>query len=155
MLSDSREGLYAAWVTNKRRRVLGLIEPFQGHGKDAPYAAYFDCFNRQLYFEAHEVLEDLWLSSRESPNQAFYKGLIQVAGAFVHLQKGRLRPAAAVFRLAESNLGRYGPIHERLDVESVLRIVREMLRRLEQERYATNPFTAANAPKLELSGKNL
>ena len=28
---------------------------------DRRYLGYFDCFNRQHYFEAHEVLEALWL----------------------------------------------------------------------------------------------
>src|SRR5688572_33201127 len=58
---------------------------------DPRYQGYFACFNLQQYYEAHDVLEDLWLESRDD-NYLFYKGLIQVAGAFVHLQKQYLRP---------------------------------------------------------------
>ena len=43
-------------------------------------------------------------AQRHTPNDGFYKGLIQLAGAFVHLQKDRLRPAASLFRLAQKYL---------------------------------------------------
>ena len=67
------------------------------------YLGYFELFNAQLFYEAHDVLEELWLPIRREPQGDFYKGLIQLAGAFVHLQKNRLRPAAALFKLARTN----------------------------------------------------
>jgi predicted metal-dependent hydrolase len=43
-------------------------------------------FNAGQYFEAHEAWEAVWLEAeREMRN--FYQGLIQVAAAFVHLQR--------------------------------------------------------------------
>ena len=50
------------------------------------------------------------------PNGNFYKGLIQLAGAFVHLQKNRLRPSAALFKLAQANLVQFPAFHEQLDL---------------------------------------
>lgn len=50
------------------------------------YRAYFDCFNQGLYYEAHDVLEHLWLVCQDA-NRSFFQGLIQIAGAFVHFQK--------------------------------------------------------------------
>ena len=91
-----------------------MIESFQGQGFDAHYLGYFDCFNRRLFYEAHDVLEDLWLTDRLGANGNFYKGLIQLAGAFVHLQKNRLRPSAALFKLAQANLEKYPARHEQL-----------------------------------------
>ena len=82
--------------------------------------SYFECFNQQRFFEAHEVLEALWLPQRQGPNGSFYKGLIQLAGAFVHLQKNRLGPAVALFELARANLQKYPAIHEGLAVDGVL-----------------------------------
>jgi predicted metal-dependent hydrolase len=117
---------------------------------DAHYAGYFDCFNRQLYFEAHEVLEQLWLKDRHGPNGAFYKGLIQLAGAFVHLQKNRLRPAAALFKLALGNLEKYPGKHEQLDMAGVGSLIRSWLGRLETAHFEKNPFTAESAPELAL-----
>ncbi|MBI1810745.1 MAG: phosphoribosylformylglycinamidine synthase, partial [Nitrospirae bacterium] len=46
--------------------------------------------------------------------------LIQLAGAFVHLQKERLRPAASLFKLSRANLEKYSSPHEQLDLEKIL-----------------------------------
>ncbi len=85
-----------------------MIESFQGTELDAALPRLFrlSYFNRQLFYEAHDVLEDLWLPDRHGPNGNFYKGLIQLAGAYVHLQKNRLRPSAALFKLAQAKSGK-------------------------------------------------
>ena len=100
------------------------------------YQGYFRCFNDGLYYEAHDVLEHLWLGNgRDDANHAFYKGLIQVAGAFVHLRKQyehpahakhgrRLRPAVRLFALAQANLTPYGPRHPRPGRECAAGFVR-------------------------------
>ena len=127
-----------------------MIESFRGQALDAHYLGFFDCFNRQLFYEAHDVLEDLWLPDRHGVNGNFYKGLIQLAGAFVHLQKNRLRPSAALFKLAQANLEQYPRIHERLDLAAVLRLIADWLRRLEHSEFMVNPLTAPTAPELKL-----
>jgi predicted metal-dependent hydrolase len=137
-------------VSKKSSAIAALIEGCRGQELDAHYLGYFECFNRQLFFEAHDVLEELWLAQRSGPNYSFYKGLIQFAGAFVHLQKNRLRPAAALFKLAENNLQKYPAIHERLDVGAVLKQIRIWLERLEAGRFETNPLSAENRPQLSL-----
>ena len=126
------------------------IDAFRGQDLDAHYLGYFDCFNRQLFYEAHDVLEELWLADRHGPNGAFYKGLIQLAGAFVHLQKKRLRPSGALFRLARTNLEKYPASHERLDVAAVILLTDNWSGELEACEYAVNPLHDDNAPRLEL-----
>src|SRR5439155_24463423 len=101
-------------MSKKSATIAALIANSQGRELDAHYLCYFECFNRGLYDEAHDVLEGLWLPNRNGSNGPFFKGLIQFAGAFVHLQKGRLQPAAALLRLAQGNLQNYPAIHERL-----------------------------------------
>jgi hypothetical protein len=120
-------------------------ERFAGEEPAPEYVAFFDCFNSQHFFEAHEVLEKLWLPKRQEANGAFYKGLIQLAGAFVHVQKGRPGPAAALLKLAGTNLVKFPRIHERLDVASVLERIDLWLRRLE-----TNEGSKCELPKLYL-----
>jgi len=137
-------------VSHKSTRIAALIESFRGQELDAHYAGYFDCFNRQLFYEAHEVLEQLWLKDKFGPNGAFYKGLIQLAGAFVHLQKNRPQPATALFKLALANLEKYPDKHERLDVAAVCGLIRNRLGRLEAAHFEKNPLTDSNAPKLAL-----
>jgi hypothetical protein len=46
----------------------------------------------------------------------FYKGLIQLAGAFVHVRKKRIQPALALLVLAEKNLGKYPELFQGLDL---------------------------------------
>jgi predicted metal-dependent hydrolase/predicted DCC family thiol-disulfide oxidoreductase YuxK len=135
-------------VSHKSARIAAMIESFQGQELDAHYLGYFDCFNRQLFYEAHDVLEDLWLPDRRGQNGDFYKGLIQLAGAFVHLQKNRLRPAAALFKLAQANLEKYPRIHERLDLAVVFELIASWLALLESKNFEVNPLSATNVPQL-------
>ena len=137
-------------MTKKSDAIAARIESFRGQELDPHYLGYFDCFNRRLYFEAHDVLEELWLANRAGPNYSFYKGLIQLAGAFVHLQKDRLRPAAALFKLADENLKSYPAIHERLDMETVRRLIRRWLDYLEAGGYRDNPLRTASEPQLQI-----
>ena len=80
---------------NKRERISQWLAESTGEDVNADqaevethpyYRAFFRCWNEQRYYEAHDVLEQLWLNT-DSPDADFFKGLIQAAGAFVHLQK--------------------------------------------------------------------
>jgi predicted metal-dependent hydrolase len=137
-------------VSKKSGKISDLIESFRGRELDAHYLGYFECFNQQLFFEAHDVLEELWLAQRTGPNYSFYKGLIQLAGAFVHLQKNRLKPANALFMLAETNLKKYPATHESLDVQNVLSLIANWKHELAESGFQTNPLRCDNAPKLGL-----
>jgi predicted metal-dependent hydrolase len=137
-------------VTYKTSRIAVMVEPFQGQELDARYLSYFDCFNRELFYQAHEVLEDLWLPDRHGPNGDFYKALIQLAGAFVHLQKNRLGPSAALFRLAQANFEKYPDRHERLNLAAVQMVIAGWLRQLERGEFQVNPLTPQNRPQLAL-----
>jgi predicted metal-dependent hydrolase len=97
-------------------------------GIDPHLAGYLECFNSGRYYEAHDVLEDLWLrQGRQHPDHSFHKGLIQLAGGFVHLRLHhlhpdhpkhgrRLVPARRLLLLAAENLRSYPPSHLGVDV---------------------------------------
>ena len=137
-------------MSHKSARIAAMIESFQGQELDAHYLGFFDCFNRQFFYEAHDVLEDLWLKDRHGVDGNFYKGLIQLAGAFVHLQKNRLRPAAALFQLALANLDKYPREHKQLNLNAVQDLARKWLEDLTRSAFGVNPLTAAHVPKLTL-----
>lgn len=141
-------------VSKKSVKIAALIERHRGQELSPYYLGYFDLFNAQLFYEAHDVLEELWLPIRREPGGDFYKGLIQLAGAFVHLQKNRLRPSAALFKLARTNLGKYTPRHERLDIATLLILIEEWLAQLEENNFAQNPLTNALAPTISLLGSD-
>ena len=117
---------------------------------DPRYLGFFDCFNQQHFFEAHEVLEALWLPQRDGPNGLFYKGLIQLAGAFVHWQKNRPGPAAAIFKLAQTNLRKYPETHEGLSVKDVLAMTDEWLSQLTAAPPSAFPPAPTGVPQLRL-----
>ncbi len=137
-------------MSKKSEKIQRLLERHLGKTLDAHYLCYFDCFNSGLYYEAHDVLEELWLPMKRDERGAFYKGLIQLAGAFVHLQKNRLRPASALFKLAQANLTRFPPVQENLSVTAALNLIEEWLAKLESSRFTVNPLSHENAPKLLL-----
>jgi predicted metal-dependent hydrolase len=63
-------------------------------------------FNRGEFFEAHEVLEDVWRPSAE-PERRFLQALIQVAVGLHHHSKGNSIGAASLLRRASRNLEGY------------------------------------------------
>ena len=138
-------------MSHKSPRIAERIAGLSGRGWDPHYLGYFDCFNRQEFYEAHDVLEELWLAGgRSAPNHSFHKGLIQLAGAFVHLQKDRLQPAVALFNLADTNLRKYPALHDGLDLAIVLGLIVDWRDRVGREPDAPNPLRSGPAPKLIL-----
>jgi predicted metal-dependent hydrolase len=154
---------------NKGERISQLVAELAGDEvnpdrtdvvKHAFYRAFFHCWNEQRYYEAHDVLEQLWLKTK-SGDADYFKGLIQAAGAFVHLQKRfehpshakhsrRLPPAVRLFRLAERNLSRFAPRHHGLNVTAFCELLRASADQIVASDYKTNPWSPETAPKLEL-----
>jgi predicted metal-dependent hydrolase len=142
-------------------RVAEDADPDQRNIAKHPfYRAFFHCWNEKRYYEAHDVLEQLWLKTK-SPDADYFKGLIQAAGAFVHLQKRfehplhakhsrRLSPAVRLFRLAERNLSRFPPRHHGLDVAAFCQLLRGCADLIVASDYKTNPWSPETAPKLKL-----
>jgi predicted metal-dependent hydrolase len=135
----------------KHERIAELARQFAGQGVDPRYAGYFALFNEQKFYEAHDVLEDLWLADKQGADGDFYKGLIQLAGAFVHLQKNRLRPSAALFKLARTNLEKYPECHEFLDVQAMLKLISTWVNELENSAFACNPLNKLPFPSVRLT----
>lgn len=154
---------------NKGERISKFVRDLAGEDVDLAgvaiekhpfYLGFFQCWNGQRYYEAHDVLEQLWLKT-EVRDAIFFKGLIQAAGAFVHLQKNfehpshpkhsrRLRPAVRLLHLAENNLTVFQPQHYGLDVTAFCELLRARADRIVQSDYHTNPWSPETAPKLQL-----
>jgi hypothetical protein len=68
---------------NKRERISDFVRsldsaPSEGSSQNY-YAAYFQLWNTQKYYEAHDVLEQLWLGEKNAELARFYQALIQAA----------------------------------------------------------------------------
>src|SRR5215831_12436736 len=155
---------------NKRERISQWLADTTGQDIAADpadvathpcYRAFFDCWNERRYYEAHDVLEQLWLKTN-SRDSDFFKGLIQAAGAFVHLQKRfehpshakhsrRLPPAVRLFRLGQRNLMNFAPWHHGLDVAGLCQLLSRYADEIVASDYTTNPWSPETAPKLKLA----
>src|SRR5262249_29813355 len=69
---------------------------------DALIALGVTLFNAREFWHAHEAWEQVWLEA-PNPMRAFYQGLIQVAAAFVHVQRNEY-PGAV--RLLENGIAK-------------------------------------------------
>jgi predicted metal-dependent hydrolase len=150
---------------NKRERISDFVRSLEPGSREGAlqnyYTAFFQLWNGQKYYEAHDVLEQLWLGEKDAELARFYQALIQAAGAFVHLQKNfqhpshpkhsrRLPPATRLFELALRNLEGLPNEFQALDLARF----RELLTRYREEIVATdfrrNPWSPATAPRLNL-----
>ncbi len=111
-------------MSGKGHKVRALLEGVEAGPHNPHFAGYIRCFNEGEFYEAHDVLEALWLQDRNGPDGDFFKGLIQFAGGFVHLQQQRLRPAWKLFCLCTTYLARYPSLYLALDVDNVLRLAK-------------------------------
>jgi hypothetical protein len=146
-------------MSKKTEKVAALLAGLPPSPRDARYTAYFLCFNRGEYYEAHDVLEHLWLEQpRGGTDHRFYQGLIQAAGAFVHMQHHhaapahpvhgrRLGPAARLLARAVDNTSHVGAGHHGLDLAFFHGLCRRHAQFL---RSGANPWTPESAPRLPL-----
>ncbi|CAN5545655.1 hypothetical protein BH18VER1_BH18VER1_20420 [soil metagenome] len=156
---------------NKGERISRFVEDLEGSAPERAvgeiaqhpcYRGFFRCWNEQRYYEAHDVLEHLWLDTR-TEDANFFKGLIQAAGGFVHLQKNfehpmhpkhsrRLGPAVRLFALAEANLEPFGAIRHSFDIDGLRALLARTARVIVDSEFKQNPWSPATAPRLQLLG---
>lgn len=90
-----------------------------------------DEFNRQMFFECHDTLEDLWHGTRGN-DKLFLQGLIQVSVGFYHLLNRNFKGAKSQWSKAAEKLERYSPSHHNLDVKFLLNELSQWLQIAEQ-----------------------
>jgi predicted metal-dependent hydrolase len=154
---------------SKGERISRLVTELVGKDADVAfievekhsfYRAFFRCWNEQRYYEAHDVLEQLWLKT-DSSDADFFKGLIQAAGAFVHLQKNfeqpshtkhgrRLRPATRLFSLALRNLEDFPDEYHALDLVQFRKLLLRYRDVIIAVDFKNNPWSPETAPRLAL-----
>src|SRR5438876_8484454 len=150
---------------NKRERISDFLRSLEPAYPEASsqdyYAAFFQLWNAQKYYEAHDVLEQLWLTEKNAELARFYQALIQAAGAFVHLQKNfqqpshpkhsrRLPPATRLLELALRNLEDLPNEFRALDLVRFRELLRRYCEEIVAADFRRNPWSPATAPRLKL-----
>jgi predicted metal-dependent hydrolase len=150
---------------NKRERISDFVRSLESGSTEGAsqnyYTAFFQLWNAQKYYEAHDVLEQLWLVEKNAELARFYQALIQAAGAFVHLQKNfqqpshpkhgrRLRPATRLFALALRNLEDLPDEFQALDLVQFRKILLRYRDEIIAVDFKKNPWSPETAPRLAL-----
>lgn len=111
-----------------------------------------DHFNSRRFWEAHEAWEALWLVA-ESEAEQFLQGLIQVAAAYHHVQRGTYRGAARLFAAGLRRLEPFPPLYCGLDRSRVEEAARRHQAWLERAKTAPQePLGESEYPQLVAQG---
>jgi hypothetical protein len=99
---------------------------------DPRFKTAVDLFNRRAWYEAHDAFEEIWHETAGS-DRRLLQGILQIAVAHVHLERGNLRGATillgeGVGRLSSAESGDLG-----LDLPSLRDQARLRLEALQRE----------------------
>lgn len=89
-----------------------------------------DEFNKGLFFECHETLEEIW-QEEHGEDRRFYQGIIQIASGYFKWEQGVLIGAIKLWRSGLEKLEPYGPVHRGVDLGSFVEEVKENLKAVE------------------------
>lgn len=98
--------------------------------EDASYQHGLELFNRGEFFDAHEVLEDVWRAA-PAAEKKFLQGLIQVAVGLHHHSRGNLAGARSLLARAHRNLSAYPGRHAGIDLAGLRARVEQWVAALE------------------------
>ena len=73
--------------------------------EDARFTKALELFNSGAWYEAHDAFEELW-HEQTDPNRRLLQGILQIAVAHVHLERGNTRGATI---LLGEGIGRIKP----------------------------------------------
>ncbi|HEY8342990.1 MAG TPA: DUF309 domain-containing protein [Calditerricola sp.] len=121
-----------------------------GSGYPAQYQEFFVRYEKGEYWEAHEVLEELWQTERHN---GFYHGLIQVAAIMHQAQRGKVGGMRKLAASALRYLEPYRPQHMGVNVDRVVAWLEDLLARLPRDVKRVPPERLADygVTKLPLS----
>ena len=86
-----------------------------------PYLECVRLYQAGRHWHAHEALEDLWRATRDPQRRRFYQGIIQLAAAFVHAERGNMRGVQRLLAKAAAKLEGVSSPCLGLDVERLRR----------------------------------
>lgn len=78
-----------------------------------------ELIDNEAYFEAHEVLEDLWRAA-PADERDFFQGLVHVAVAWHHAGRNNRPGFERQLAKATRRLAPYAPVHNGVDIEDLL-----------------------------------
>ena len=99
---------------------------------DPRFAQGLELFNAGEWYAAHDVFEELWHETAD-PERRSLQGILQIAVAQLHLQRGNRRGATILFGEALGRLQRPGTPSLGIDLKDLCRIAKGRLTALQRE----------------------
>jgi hypothetical protein len=96
-------GVYREYLDIRLNRYRRAFEQFEQDNIWAPLRQSLVLWNVGLYFEVHELLENIWHTAAE-PLRSALKGLIQAAGVHIHFLWGHQNAAEKLAKKAHKHL---------------------------------------------------
>jgi len=100
---------------------------------DPRFAEAVRLFNDGDWYACHDGFEELWHET-QGPERAALQGILQVAVAHLHLERGNLRGATVLLGEGLGRLRPYGTSALGLDLQALTTIVAARLRALQEQR---------------------
>jgi predicted metal-dependent hydrolase len=85
---------------------------------EEPFEHGIALFNRSAFFDAHEVLEDVWRAA-DGREKRFLQGLIQIAVGFHHLSTGNAVGARSLLNRGAEKMHGLPAHHAGIDVAAL------------------------------------
>jgi len=98
---------------------------------DPQLAEAIALFNGGEWYSCHDLLEDLW-HQNQGPDRLALQGLLQIAVAHLHLERGNLRGATVLLGEGLGRLKPYGSTALGLELGPLLGAVSQRLQALQQ-----------------------
>ena len=95
--------VYQTYIKDRLSMYHQAIEQIKAEQASDPRYQSIYLWNLGLFFEMHELLETIWLTSRD-PERSALKGWIQAAGVCVHFQRGKEDAARSLAQRAARHL---------------------------------------------------
>jgi len=89
-------------------------------------------FNQGEWYACHDGLEELWHET-QGPLRPLLQGVLQVAVARLHLERGNRRGATVLLGEGLGRLQRCGPTDLDLDLEALLPVLQQWLAALQND----------------------
>ncbi|MDH5297947.1 MAG: DUF309 domain-containing protein [Desulfobulbaceae bacterium] len=98
---------YRAYIDDRLARYERAFAIIRARGVNTPFQAALILWDEALFFEFHEILEELWLQAEGAEKQAL-QALIRASGVYVHLAEGHMDAARSMADKAAAGLAAHG-----------------------------------------------
>ena len=130
-LQQDLEQVYQIYVKKRLGKYDEVFDRIEQERIDDELHQALILWDRELYFEMHELLEKIWINAVGNERKAL-QGLIRAAGMKIHAENGNMKAAATMGRKAQENLQLYkGALKQLNQLGSILAEITETLLKMD------------------------